>query len=424
MRPAGRFLVPLLLAATLGSACVGEGEQLIKPEPPRPEAEEMAVHFGAPVDLGSFDRLTLGEPQAPTALTAAHGRVVVGTAGDLRISHPDLPDGLLAMPLRRTDGEPEATGKVTALARRGSGGVLAAAQAGLFHDHQGSLYLSPLTHALPGPVVKLDALGEGSDEVLWLLPADGAAGQACVVNAEGLHDVRLAVTGIPDAVAALDATRGLIAVGGTLYQVDVAARTAAVVAEGLGRVHAVDRGVSGQLYLGTDHGLLERDAEGVWSRRTLAPEGTAAVPVHAVFAGAGSPILLATPEAVLQLGGAGLARLSTRGGEVAGVARDVSGDTWTVDQGRVVRLLTGAPVTFAQHVKPFVTAHCAGCHRDGQGAPVIDFEDFDVAVEKAARIVTRLEGDGVSPMPPQSVEILTREQYAVVLRWVAGGMKP
>ena len=41
-----------------------------------------------------------------------------------------------------------------------------------------------------------------------------------------------------------------------------------------------------------------------------------------------------------------------------------------------------------------------------------------------AKVVQRLTANGKPPMPPSDVEVLISSDYAVVLRWVAGGMQP
>ena len=267
--------------------------------------------------------------------------------------------------------------------------------------------------------------GEDADEELWLLPRNAEAGRVWVVTSSGLHDLRLKVDVVPDAVVALGEGRGLVSAGGALYSLDVNARTAKRLLEDFGTVHAVDRSEAGFLFFGTSRGLMVRDAEGNWSRHALVASETEEAPaVRSVFAGIGAQVFVSTDTQVLQLGGSGLVKLADRTGPSPGVARDGAGDTWMTDDGKLVRLLTGAPVSFAQHVKPFLGEHCAGCHKHGNGAPIIDLEDYEVAKQKADRIVIRLEADGASPMPPQSVEILTRQQYSVVLRWVVGGMKP
>ncbi len=415
-------------SAWLG-ACIGESEQVIQPSVPVGKAISIDLVHGAPEAQGPYERLVPSLPPgtAAAALSISQGHALVGTDSGVWAAHPELTDRVVPLPLRHAHGDPERTGAIHGFARRAHGGVLAAAEAGLFHDLDGALYLSPLSAVLPGPVKQVSSHGEGTSEELWLLPTRGAPGEVWVVNSMGLRVLRLSVEASPDAAVALGNGKGLLSAGGALYEVDVAARSAELLRDDFGTVHAVDRSAAGFLFFGTDRGLVVRTPEGKWTRHTLvdsAFESIAPPPVRAVFAGIGAQVFLSTDERVLQLGGNGLIELAERTGPSPGVARDAAGDTWITDEGAAVRLLTGAEVGFAQHVKPFFSAHCTACHTDGNGAPIIDLEDYEVAKQQSDRIVIRLEAAGVSPMPPQSVEILTRQQYAVVLRWVAGGMKP
>jgi len=55
---------------------------------------------------------------------------------------------------------------------------------------------------------------------------------------------------------------------------------------------------------------------------------------------------------------------------------------------------------------------------------VHDFDDFEIAKSFSSLIARRLQALGVPPMPPASAETLTAADYAVVIRWVGGGLQP
>jgi hypothetical protein len=66
-------------------------------------------------------------------------------------------------------------------------------------------------------------------------------------------------------------------------------------------------------------------------------------------------------------------------------------------------------------------------HAQGLGAqnsPVINLADYPTAQSYATTIVKRLKAEGIAPMPPANTEVLSAADYAVVLKWVAGGMQP
>ena len=49
--------------------------------------------------------------------------------------------------------------------------------------------------------------------------------------------------------------------------------------------------------------------------------------------------------------------------------------------------------------------------------------DDDERAERAL-MVKRLKAEGILPMPPANTEVIPAADYAVVLKWVAGGMQP
>jgi len=162
------------------------------------------------------------------------------------------------------------------------------------------------------------------------------------------------------------------------------------------------------------------------SLRTFAPAGSSPVNVLGVSAAFGS-VVAETSQWLARVDPNGAATLgsaaSPRPG--LGVAVDANGDTWSADEGKLFRVLTGRPVSFESDVKPFFDRHCMSCHRTGSlGAPVRNFDDFETAKSYSALIARRLQAIGVPPMPPAYVETLTAADFAVVIRWIGGGLQP
>src|SRR5262249_27557503 len=189
------------------------------------------------------------------------------------------------------------------------------------------------------------------------------------------------------------------------------------IAESLGRVNGFDRGEDGTVYLATESGLLARSRSGEVSLRSFSPAGSAAQNVLSVSAVYGS-LLAATSQSVLQVQANNSSPVASAAAPLRGRALsvDTNGDSWLADQGKLYRLLTGKPVSFAADVRPFLDQHCMVCHRTGaQGAPAHDFDDFETAKSFSSLIVRRLQALGVTPMPPASVATLTAADCAVVV---------
>jgi len=379
---------------------------------------------GAPADAPGVDRIPITVSGNADALSVLGGMVAVGTDTGLLAGSRTQPNSLSAVPVLATGSDPTSTGAISLLSRRAGGGLLAYAQNGLFHDSNGSLLLSPFSQTVAGmSITSLDSFGTGDAEELWLV-GDGSAahagrGQLAMLHITGTRDS-------PQAVAAVDAGRAIIAVEGTAYLVDLATLEASVIADSLGRVNGFDRAEDGTVYLATESGLLARARSGEVSLRTFSPAGSSAQNVLSVSAVYGS-LLAATSQSVLQVQASSSSKVSSAAGPARGRALsvDTNGDSWVADQGKLYRLLTGKPVSFAADVRPFFDQHCMVCHRTGaQGAPVHDFDDFETAKSFSSLIARRLQALGVPPMPPPSAETLTAADYAVVIRWVGGGLQP
>jgi hypothetical protein len=412
-----------MVLALSGSACTtGESAEPTQ-VPITGGAPVVQVIAGAPADSAPVDRVVITTESAPTALSVMGGVVAVATAGGVLAGSLDG-DAVVAVPvIAAEEGEPTSTGAAIGFARRDEGGLLVLAESGLFHDNAGVLLSSPLGASLEGKTLRaIDALGAGAAEELWLTTDQGSYH----VAAGAL--VSFAVAGAaapPDATVGVAAGQAVVAVGGVVYLVDVAALTASPIAEGLGAVLGSDRGEDGTVYLATEAGLLSRTRAGAVALRTFAPVGApadAAIAITAsfggVFAVTGQGLLAIELDSSRKIG-------AVAPGVRQGAAVDANADLWIVEGTSLYRYKTGAPVSFAEDVEPFLRDHCSGCHAAGTtDAPDHDFEDYATATEWAPVLVSRLKASGPTTMPPPNTEVLTAAEYSVVTRWVAGGMAP
>lgn len=407
------------LALTL-SAC---GPAETTPEPAPVERIE-----GAPADGPAPQNveIALDVGVVPGPLSLYHGVAAVGTSGGVLVGSLST-STLKPLLLVPTGDEPPSTGAVLLLVPRPSGGLFAVAENGLFHDGQGVLLHSPLSAAkeLEGnPITSLDAAGAEGSEELWISTAAGAfhvaGGQIAAFEvSDG--------AGAPQPAAGLvgvGPSQALVVSGDMAYQVDLDGGAAELLLEGIGALHGLARAEDGTVYLAADGGLFVRDpATGALSVYTLSAAGQPAEPVIAVAASFGA-VVAATATSLVRIDAGGPVHLADFAAAPAGLAIDGQGDLWSTDGQKVVRHITGAPVSFEADVKPFLEVHCTVCHGGGTaGSPKIDFLDYEETKERAPTIVKRLRGEG-SVMPPISIEVLTAADYAVVTRWVAGGLLP
>jgi len=388
------------------------------------------------------------EPKAPTRLDGALSSGSASARSELGMTEPGQQLGLVGGALhvsgsetlyrfdRETSsfsavpvgaaGEAMATGAVRQLARRGSG-LFLVAEGGIFHDASGRLLRSPLSDSIAAADIRtLDDVGEGAGEELWLVTSAGVER----IRAGVMTHVALSLDGeelTADLAAAVEKDRGLVLAKGNLISVDLASSTAKWEAKGVPAVSAVARGDDGTVYLATAKGLYARSKSGevkVFAFAAAGEEPKAVADVTTAF----GETLVAVDGQVALLGAAGataFGALSTP--KAKGLTRDANGDTFALDGTSLVKLATGRAVSFEADVKPFFVAHCTGCHTTGASySPVFDLTQLSVVSEPAfnAKIIQRLTANGKPPMPPPDVEVLTSSDYAVVLRWVAGGMQP
>ena len=413
----------LALGLLTAAACGGRALNVLVSDTPSPGPVVQKID-GAPADATAVDRVEVDAAAPPSALSSMSGLIAVGTPEGVFLGSRTQIDTLSALSVLAASGEPQSTGAVHLMARRASGGLLVYAENGLFHDSDGGLLPSPFSPVLADkPLTSLDAFGTGDSEELWMV----LGGAAAHISAGQLTTFQIDDgTAIPEAVIAVDTETAIVAQGGSAYVIDLDQLAAKLIAEGLGRVNGFARSEDGSVYLATESGLLERTRAGDVSLRTFAPAGSSPVNVLGVSAAFGS-VVAETSQWLARVDPNGAATLgsaaSPRPG--LGVAVDANGDTWSADEGKLFRVLTGRPVSFESDVKPFFDRHCMSCHRTGSlGAPVRNFDDFETAKSYYALIARRLQAIGVPPMPPAYVETLTAADFAVVIRWIGGGLQP
>lgn len=389
---------------------------------------EVAVVEGAPESGPVPEKATLPlESEAvPTRLSLYHGTAAIGTSLGLYVGSLSA-SSLKEIAVVPTGEEPVTTGNISSLVPRATGGLFAVGDNGLFHDGQGVLLFSPMNgmaELKDNPITWLDALTSGDSEEIWIGTKKGAfhvlGGHVDALSLKDSSGAEQAIT----AILAVGYRQAVVVTATATYEINVGDGSAAELEETMGVVHDFARSEDGALYVATDDGLFIREPQkGAYSRRTLAAAGGAKTPVLAVAASFGA-VAVATKTALLRIDPDKAVVLDSTLGDPAGVAVDAQGDLWAAEGGAVIRHVTGAPVSFAKDVSPFLSEHCMSCHQDGiSGAPKVDFLDYEIAKEKADTIVKRLRGDG-SVMPPINVEVLTSADYSVVTRWASGGLLP
>jgi hypothetical protein len=406
-----------LVAALAGSACGGGGD----PAGDAPSGVKKIE--GAPASGAAVNHAPVITSSPPAVLSALRGQVAIGTGAGLSVA--SLGDASVneLLVVADTEAEPKSTGAIQRLARRRDGGVLALADNGLFHDEGGLLLTSPLGSALNGmPIKAMSAFGEGAEEELWITSDTGAlhvgGGQLTAVSIPDVKDT-------PDAVVGAEPDRALLTAGGDVFLIDFKEGSATKLSSDLGAVHGFDRSDDGTVYLATDAGLFTRTRDGALSLYTFAAPGAERASILAVSAAFGG-VLVATSTQLLSVGDEGATLLGDlTQATPGGLATDANGDAWVIDDGNLVHYKNGDPVSFAKDVVPFFAEHCASCHKEGQGAPEHDFEDFATAKDYAAQIARKLTAPaGMGVMPPASVETLRASDYAVVIRWIGSGQAP
>jgi hypothetical protein len=369
-----------------------------------PQSDASAVDGYATAMASSGAILAAGTATGVYAL-AAKGNALLEIVGD----EPDLPTE---------------TGAVRAMVAYHQG-VLVAAEQGVFFTDGSALQLSLASAALaPLGITSMTARitpgDDGGADVthLAVLAADGAYEIDDTTMAKWTVDGE---SGVPTAILA-QSERVFLSFGARTYEIDKAAKKAHAVPFALGSVHEIACGSlacdEGSLvYFASDAGLVERAADGAYALYPLAAAGAPAVPVETfaldasrqrLYALAGGSVLRvqagSIPAAVATVGPAAHARK---------MAVDAGGDAWIADGLAVHHLALGTPLSFVTDVRPILHEYCADCHAGGtQGAPVRDYESYDVAVARIDAILMRVSEGTMPPLtygkklPKEKIEIL------------------
>lgn len=414
MRP---FAILLCTLVTVG--CVDEATEL---DPATDALRELQTVALAPTEqIASSTSVTSGS--GAHAVGVFEGRAAIGTSMGLLASNTNAIDSLAPVHQLSADGGLSAVGDVTFVGRRGTQGTLVISDKGLFHSRSSVLLQAPLSESLTAHrVFTVDSFGEGADEQLWFLSDEG------ILNVSGGEVRTVRLTGIgakPEAVLAAGDEGAYVVVDGSLYVISLTDNAATRIAKGVGIIASFERGDDGAAYFATDDGLLEVRREGPLFLHTFAAEGEQGRAITSVAAASGL-VVASTGEDLFAVESSGSVRIGAHPGTLTrGVAIDSAGDTFAASPTSLRRFKTGKPASFENDVKPFFSSKCMSCHRAGvSGARVIDFEDYETAKAYAANALNRLNAVGVSPMPPANIETLSAADYAVVTRWVSGGMAP
>ncbi len=401
--------LPVLLVSAWAAACGAEDPL----EPSHVPAAELFVDARAPLAraMSEAARLPLSGPVERLGATAAgHPLVVVEGA-----VHEVLTSGLVARALFAAPGDPTALGAVSALAPRAAGGAWIAAEGGLFalDGH----YLGHRDTGAAGAPIAVTEVAQGPLAGLWVVTTAGLfhrtpAGRVEQVEVEAQQ---WAVDADGRAALALDAAGALQLVEAE----DVAwVRRAPSLAEA-GAVRAIAAG-PGVLWAATEGGLLRWRAADA-PRWTLFPVGgLRALAVDpstgAAWTHTGRALVHATPDGVLE--SSALATSAT-----AAVAVDAVGDAWLAEGASLRRITRAAPseaVTFAEHVAPWITVHCAACHQNATA----DFDRYEVFAERAEAALARVRSGDMPRCAggrPCAEARLDEPDYAVVERWIRQG---
>jgi hypothetical protein len=376
---------------------------------------------GAPIEGKEAPRATVSLEANPELVATLGGVVAIGTESGAMVGTLG-DDALVELKVHPDQDGPKQTGSIRLLVGRDDGGLLVLGSEGLFSDSAGYLLSSPLgSDLVPLGVSSIDTFGSGDDEEIWFTADNGA------YRVSGGKMRRFSVEGAsatPTHVVAVAPSEAVVVAGPNVYFVNLGAGYALQAEIELGNVVGAAHGDDGTVYLATDGGLFTRTRSGKMTLRTLAPAGEAAIPIRAVDASFGAAIAI-TASDVVSLDGETPTIIGEAGSESSSAGVDANGDVWVASSEGLFHHRTGKPVSFETDVKPFFETHCQTCHDVGKSsAPDRNYTDYDIAVQLADEIVSRLRASDATTMPPPNEEVLTAADYAVVTRWVAQGALP
>ncbi len=196
----------------------------------------------------------------------------------------------------------------------------------------------------------------------------------------------------------------------------------------MGPVQHGVRDETARLYVGGARGVLVRTLEGELRHYTLGASANAndvtarvdqlvARPGGGVYALVGSSVLMLDDE------DARIEELLTFETAPTKIDADGYGHLWVLRDGALTAFYTGEPVSFASSVAPILSGTCNVCHQnDASGAVLIDWSDYDQAVERAQALGARTK-DGSMP-PPGTGFVLEPTEIATIDRWISTGTLP
>ncbi len=196
----------------------------------------------------------------------------------------------------------------------------------------------------------------------------------------------------------------------------------------MGTVQHGVRDESARLYVGGARGVLVRTLEGALRHYTLgasasASDVTARIDQLVSRPGGGVYALVGNSVLILDDEDARIEELLTFETAPTKIDADGYGHLWVLRDGELTAFYTGEPVSFATSVAPIVGGVCNICHQnEDTGAVLIDWSDYDQAVERAQALGSRTK-DGSMP-PPGTGFTLTSVEIATIDRWISTGTLP
>ncbi len=359
----------------------------------------------------------VGTARTPVGMGTVEGLVVIGDEAGLWATVNDDSVELRAADVRAEVAEQTTISSVLRMGPRAGGGLYVVAREGLFHSHGQSFFRSPLSDLIATErILAVNGVGTGLNEQLWV-----AFDTHTEVFSSGTSaTLKVGTLPAPTFAAGLTVGTGFLGIGEDLYMVQLSPARAALRLEGIGTILG-STWSDGALVMRTADAIIRADLEGKIDV-TRFELGGVSLPIHAVSPGAGGLHVLAGDH-LLRATGPKWTHLAGIDAAKGPMTVDNWGQAWIATGTGLQRVRSGEEMGFAQ-VEPFLVQHCIMCHDQGvDGAPIIDFLDYNVAKEWAPRILARVS-DAQSPMPPRRIAILVPEDWSLVKRWVEGGALP
>lgn len=385
-----------------------------------PPPAEVEVLLGAPVE-GQFAlsaELPVGEAIEAIGVDD-DGAVVLASADGVYVVKGDT---LERRRLYVGSGDPSELGATRVIRPRASGGAFLGTTKGLFLLDQ--LYVTKSPLALSGAAIH-DLIEQSSGPLagLWLATDAGLFKK----SREALE--QLSIDGASGASTAIAIEAGgqfgLVVWGGALYVLEPAEAGLRSDRPPLdtGRIHALAAG-RGVAWAATEKGLFRYDPKNFPSFRQYALAGTmeAALEIRDVSVDS-TGATWALADGRLLLVESNRAVTYPAPGVVQAVV-DRLGDVWAAAGTTLLRrgTSTGESVSFAADVKPWITTHCAACHRN----QTQDFEDYQVMKGLAEASLERVRSGDMprcaGGLRCEAEMRLAPSDYAILEQWIRYGL--